>query len=122
MINDFSVDEHAGYAQLFQSWLDEITYKPNWQFHIGMHGIAGDGSGFLTIAANVMDSETMTPTVIYHGFYLPPVEVISDHDMFIEYVFQLVRSIELHEAMEFFKVNGKRHKDPHPSSGMTLYG
>lgn len=92
------------------NWPDfvgRLKYKPNWAFRIG-----GPNNGFLCAFATNIDS--MHPPherVTQHMFALPT-EPLDEHDA-ARWVFGCLLQAELHEAGEFFELDGFRPFFPH---------
>jgi hypothetical protein len=107
-----------------EGWLREITYKKGWAFSLVDVGTTGTTTAHsmgpsLIVKACVADSNTGNGTWIEHIVHVSPWEVES-REAFLAAVLRWVCRIEAHEAMEFFKVGGKRLCDPH-QDGQVLY-
>lgn len=111
-----------------KEWLAEITYRPGWEFQIqdfsgsafitNGNGFAGrDGPGvYLLIHATTQDSNHYSTLHLVHTMIIYPGEY-TERDAFLSAVLRRIVMVETHEAMEFFKVSGVRHRNPHPSEG-----
>lgn len=84
-----------------------LAYKPNWSFRIG-----GPDRGFLCAFATNMDSiHPPHERTTQHMFALPS-EPMSEHDA-ARWVFARLLEAELHEAGEWFALDGFRPFFPH---------
>ena len=62
----------------------------------------------------VLDADTLVPTKIVTSIWVEK-RIFFDEADFLKWVWHQVRQRVLHEAGEFFKIDGKRVHDPHAS-------
>lgn len=87
--------------------VSRLTYKPGWTFKIG-----GPESAYLCVFAQTADSGHPDRTrCTQHMFRLP--DPIPDARSFARWVFDQLLLCELHEAGEFFQVDGFAPFYPH---------
>lgn len=77
--------------------LDRIHYKEGWHFQWV------EPVGCLRISINAKDAYTGLPTTIQTEFY----PVAYDEETFVKKVLECIMKFELHECMEFFKLDEK---------------
>lgn len=91
-----------------QALLDRITYRPGWTFDVyqGRH----EGP-HLVIRTSVADAYNPDQTTVLdvHSM-LPP---MRDEQQFMDWLLWRCSRLEVHEAREFLRVDGKPHSDPH---------
>lgn len=92
-----------------QEHLASVTYKPGWRFE----AYEGQWEGqHLVITASVLDAEAEAEvyTLLNVHSMLPP---LSDIDALNRWLLWRLSRLEVHEAREFFRVNGEVVFDPH---------
>jgi hypothetical protein len=103
------------------SILERLTYKPNVRIKC-LHSSTRDSIEIL-LSGSVPDADQPAatvpwdqPTITVVSIYtLAPQFILSQsEDALIHLLWHHVRKWEDHEAMEFFKIDGKHFKDPHP--------
>jgi hypothetical protein len=67
---------------------------------------------YFVIEHRVTDAATLKPTTIYTRF-AEPADAFPDAERLLDFIWMNVKLRVLHEAGEFFLVDGKRVKDPH---------
>jgi hypothetical protein len=88
--------------------LSKMTYRPGWE--LGVYEGATEGN-HLEIKATVEDSVNPGNQVALHIVSpIPPCREEKDFDLFVSW---RLRRIEIHESMEWLKVNGECVIDPH---------
>lgn len=103
----------------FEHVCKAIKYKPDWRFHIERAPwFAGykDGAGFaLKVTQNVADRDTGREMPLTFTKLPKSAEFDADASAarVTRYVYDVIVEFEMHEAAEFFKVNGDRVFDPH---------
>lgn len=99
--------------------LTKIRYKPGWHFFVEM--IRNEPN--LTISTTTQDS--YHPEVDdYHTahHFVVPNDVVMNEKELNRWVFDCILLVELHEAMEFFQVDGMRPYAPiHSRAAGTYY-
>lgn len=86
--------------------IEAIRYKPGWVLKLG-----GPGRRFLCVFATTADSADPTRhRCTQHMFELP---TGLDHRHLVRWIFDQLLLAELHEAGEFFAVDGFRPYFPH---------
>lgn len=92
-----------------RAFLDRLSYKPGWE--ITAHEDPFEGQKVRIIAPGLPDSYRPGETIdLGVESYLPPLENLPELQ---RWLFWRLRRIEVHEAMEFFKVDGELVWDPH---------
>lgn len=87
--------------------VSRLSYKPGWVFKV-----AGPENRFLCIFATTPDSGQPERTrCTQHMFRLP--EPVPEHRALMRWVFDCLLLCELHEAGEFFRVDGFAPFFPH---------
>ena len=82
-----------------------LRYKPGWVFKIG-----GPGNTLLCVFATTPDSQHPTrQRTTQHQFPLPDLSGLE----LVRWVFDQLILVELHEAGEFFQIDGRRPFFPH---------
>lgn len=94
--------------------LKRITYKKDWEISLHNRNLTGGMTLRITVF-NVPDTYTgisaeLNATEIIHA----PLYRLDD---FYEHVWRLIHKTEMHEAQEWFKVDGKLPHDPHRGDG-----
>lgn len=101
-----SVDPRAVVASL--------TYKPGWTFKV-----AGPSGRFLCVYATTPDSQHPDRSrCTQHQFELP---AVTGHRELVRWIFERLLLCELHEAGEFFAVDGFRPFYPHHQDEGSAY-
>lgn len=98
------------HAQDICNCLNSITYKPGWQFDLA---IPAKSKGYIIQAiATVQDVDDLSVSFPISCEHLGEFE--SEQEI-VDLVGKLILQIEKHEFKEWFKVKGKRVKEPkHP--------
>lgn len=100
---------------IVNDWLKRIEYKPNARIKLGprrFDDMMREPIG-IVVEVDVPDSYDPEQIVtIVHERFLPYMHK-DDFDHFVVWMRMLLHSVEMHEADEFFKVDGKRRFDPH---------
>lgn len=90
-----------------QAVLDRVSYKPGWRFYVAEHPREGR---LLRIEADVPDSATSDSLTLGINSWLPP---MADEAQLVSWLQWRIGRIELHEAAEFLRVDGRVLDDPH---------
>jgi hypothetical protein len=78
-----------------------LSYKPGWSFKIG-----GPGNRFLCVFADTIDSQRRScRRLTQHMFEIPSGGFADDREL-ARWVFEHLLLAELHEAGEFFELDG----------------
>lgn len=67
---------------------------------------------YFVIEHDVTDAATLKPTTIYTRF-VEPTDAFPDAERLLHFIWMNVKLRVLHEAGEFFLIDGKRAHDPH---------
>jgi hypothetical protein len=90
-------------------FLNRVSYKPGWEFSVTSTPF--EGERLRIVAPGLPDSYEDGRTIdLGVDSYLPWLE---NTDELARWLFSRVKRIEIHEAMEFFKVDGRIVWDPH---------
>jgi len=122
--------------QHLKDWLKECAYKPGWTFELLYNARMGDPTvddpyapvypgWHLVIQSYTLNS--VDPTKATSILFCLPFDELNVHqthitkDVFHMGVLRRCLDVEHHEAMEFFRVNGVRLRNPHPVGKGALY-
>lgn len=100
----------AGSSELIKEVVKSITYKPGWTIECEhmvrqFEHLAGGEGLTLRIQFRAVDSTDPTREVgLDHYFAVPP--AMYDRETWERWVFDCIAQMEIHEAMEMFKVDG----------------
>lgn len=116
----------------FENLVSRITYKPYWEIRCeALAPWKGRREAFeLNIIGRVVDSNQKLPVIDgpigeFHHVHQELITVESRHiiekheieymeeEQAVQFLFQLIKRVEDHEAQEFFRINGQRRYDPH---------
>lgn len=70
---------------------------------------------YFVVEHDVLDAATLRPTTIYTRF-AEPAEAFPDDESLLAFLWVNVQQRVLHEAKEFFLVDGRRVHDPHANA------
>lgn len=107
-------------AALFRL-VEQLTYKPGWVFTLGDMERGQDCRGLtLVIKAHVLDSyDTASTIVVWH--YMPVPSAAYGEQAWRRWLLDQILAVELHEAMEYFKIGGERPYAPVHAPGFDPY-
>ena len=114
-----------GSADLLGEVVGRITYKEGWTFALDdipreTEHLAGSRGLTLRITATVEDSyEPGSRTTVEHWFAVPP--AAYDAPTWVRWVLDCVLLVEQHEALEFFRLDGKLTHPPAHGIGRNPY-
>lgn len=93
---------------------DRVTYKPGWKIEL-RQPLSTPWEVHLTVAGTVPDVTTGLPTTVY-GTHRLPRDVFDNlpDDLVYDWIRGWIVEAEMHELDEFFKVDGRHFRDPHP--------
>lgn len=97
-----------GSADVLEDLVRRIVYKDKWKFRLGemdrpTEHLAGGSGLTLGIMADVPDSQRSGKrTLVDHWFAVPP--AAYDTATWLRWIFDCIAQVELHEAMEFFRL------------------
>ena len=101
-------------GQYWENVLKRITYKKDVTFSI--RDDWGNARFCMLVVSRVAE-DVENPDVKIPLFYRESFPMDIPDDAFIYLCYSAVRMFEMHELDEWFKVDGKHHKDPHPEVG-----
>jgi hypothetical protein len=91
--------------EILAELVPRITYKPSWTFVLTeIDRGQGCGGTTLLIGATVTDSVSGGTTNVLH--LMPVLPAAYDEESWLYWIFEQIQMVELHEAMEFFQVDG----------------
>jgi hypothetical protein len=90
-----------------QAALERVSYKPGWRFHVAEHPREGL---LIRIEADVPDSASDGSLTLGINSWLPP---MYDETQLVSWLRWRICRVELHEAAEFLRVDGRVLDDPH---------
>lgn len=98
-------------AALLATVLHSISYKPNWTIDDGTSLLRGT----IRFTMKVPDRDDPTRIINVDANVAIPEFILRNPEpqRIVHWVFDQIREIEIHEATEWFKVNGVRIKEPH---------
>lgn len=104
--------------------VERVAYKDGWSVALVERArtsehLAGGFGPTLVIRAQVTDSGTGQVTRVAHLFAPPPAD--WDRPTWARWVFDRIMEVELHEAMEFFAVGGRKPFFPAHGPGANPY-
>lgn len=101
--------------------VESISYKPGWQFSLGVFREDGDPRGWaFYVIGDTEDSLRPGARIrVRHEFLVPPASY--NRDTWAAWLFDRVRDVESHEAAEFFRLDGYREFAPHHGNGEDPY-
>ncbi len=105
---------------LLQAALDSITYKDDSRF--GLHRDDAANYAVLYVYVHAPNTYTDPPRedrFTRHEFIVPV--ATYDQANWTRWVFERVKTIEIHETCEWFKVDGERIYAPHHGNGEDPY-
>lgn len=91
-----------------QSVLDRVSYKPGWTFGV----MEKDSARYLWCTAKVLD--VYNPTIELELSTSQSIRWNIRQDELKKEIYRLIMSMEEHELLEWFRIDGKFFKDPHP--------
>lgn len=108
---------------LVQDILSKLVYKPGWSFTL-TSGYPWDPQpnpdgfrlGLLSIQVQTTDSFTGEPVILEHNFTMPDMDL--PREAWERMILDHIIDVEIHEAMEFFTVDGEKpffpdHRNPY---------
>jgi hypothetical protein len=111
-------------VELLEALIPEVAYKPGWSFELWdgeRHGEHYVGSAGLTLSirAQVPNSKSDDTVGVHH---IMPVPVATwDRRTWERWVLDQILLVELHEAMEFYRVGGVALFFPAHGAGRNPY-
>ena len=111
----------APYPKALESLVGRISYKSNWKFTLADVD-RGQGSEGLTLCC-LIETEDSYEEGKYRRVmhYMIPPPAAFDEREWQAWLMDQVILIETHEAMEFFKIDGKRPYAPNHGPGRNPY-
>jgi hypothetical protein len=93
-------------APTIAAWLHGVTYRPGWLIHPGV------GTDVIIWATG---TDACNPDGTFEaGPIFPVPERITSREQFLDWLMdECIPGIEQHERMEWFRVDGEKHRDPH---------
>ena len=115
--------QQAPFPHELDSLVTQLTYRPGWEFHLG-HLDRGQGSEGLTLDIVTLGYDAYHPERgetyrVHHYFPVPP--AAFNRRSWQWWLFQQLLSVEQHEAMEFFVIDGERPFAPLHGPGNDPY-
>lgn len=106
-----------------QELVRTITYRPGWRFSLD-HVDRGQGSEGLTLCVITQGYDTYAPEKgetyrVMHYMPVPPASF--DRRSWQRWILDQILQIEVHEACEFFQVDGVRPYAPNHGPGRNPY-
>lgn len=113
--------QSAAYPLALHALVGDVTYRPGWRFKIDRED-RGQGSVGLTLTITVTTVNSYNHDEvkrIAHLFPVPP--AAYDVRSWQRWLFDRIRDVETHEAMEFFTVDGIKPYAPSHGPGNDPY-
>ncbi len=100
--DDGKMHQEAPYPEVLAKLVNQLRYKPGWQFYLGDLD-RGQGSKGLTliITARVADSRHRDQSIAVAHYMIVPAAAY-DRRSWTRWLFEQILLVERHEAMEFF--------------------
>lgn len=100
-----------------KEWLTGITYRPGWEIRTG--GLHGDDQ-YVIVWATAPDVCEPGKAFQTGPLFRMPVDITS-REQFCDWLMDVcIPGVEQHERYEWFRVDGKHHRDPH-APGMPAF-
>jgi hypothetical protein len=109
------------WPEALERLVDKLTYKKGWTFSLEERD-RGQGSVGLTLAILIECVDSYDPSRImsvYHYFIVPA--AAYDERSWRRWLFDQIVLVELHEAMEFFAIDGDKPYSPSHAPGNDPY-
>lgn len=90
--------------------LERLHYKPGWKFSI----MRNTESGFMTLVVQAAVENVEAPHEKVQINMTETVHPEMTDDEFINTVCSAICKMEMHEVDEYFKVDGRHYREPHP--------
>jgi hypothetical protein len=99
------------------AWLSGVTYRPGWEIRPGGYC---DGSQWVIVWATERDVCKPGEDFQTGPLFRVPEEVTT-RAAFLDWLMDVaIPGVEQHERWEWFRVDGKHHRDPH-AAGMPAF-
>lgn len=111
----------APFPHPLASLVRDCKYRPGWVIELE-HLDRGQGSEGLTLTITTLTVDSYhpeRPMRVHHFFPVPP--AAYDWRSWQRWLFEQFRLVELHEAMEFFQIDGERPFAPNHGPGRDPY-
>jgi hypothetical protein len=117
------MSQTAPYPQILVDLVDRLTYRPGWKFRLSDID-RGQGSKGLTLVITTCGFNSYAPEDgedyrVNHYMLVPP--AAYDRRSWINWLFEQLLLVERHECMEFFVIDGDRHRAPAHGPGNDPY-
>jgi hypothetical protein len=111
----------APYPQELATMVRSLQYKAHWRFELCTVDRGQDSAG-LTLDITITTPDSYHPQslrTVCHWFPVPP--AAYDMRSWRRWLFEQIHSVELHEAMEFFQIDGSKPYAPSHGPGNDPY-
>lgn len=112
----------AQYPETLDWLVKNLTYKRNWDFALDSALDRGQGSTGHTLVITIVTPNSYDPDQlrsVAHYFPVPP--AAYDERSWRRWLFEQIHLVELHEAMEFFTIDGEKPYAPSHGPGNDPY-
>lgn len=112
----------AEYPKALDWLVENLTYKQNWEFELDNGLDRGQGSMGHTLIIIIETPNSYNPAEmrrVAHYFPVPP--AAYDERSWRRWLFEQIHLVELHEAMEFFTIDGEKPYAPSHGPGNDPY-
>jgi hypothetical protein len=115
--------QEAPYPQILADLLDRLTYEPGgrtWRFTLADTD-RDQGSKGLTLVINITGPDSYSTSMISVNHYMLVPPASYNERSWRRWLFDQIGLVELHERMEFFKIDGKPVSPPAHGPGNDPY-
>jgi hypothetical protein len=114
--------QQAEYPETLDWLVENLTYKENWDFELDPALERGQGSTGHTLVITILTPNSYNPKEmrrVAHLFPVPP--AAYDERSWRRWLFEQIHLVELHEAMEFYTIDGEKPYAPSHGPGNDPY-
>lgn len=106
--------------------LERVTYKPGWRIKVsrptdrGLHNYwepVTIQAQYPTVDVNTLETIMLN---LHHQIDIHTAEEVSE-DILVDLISHIIKGFEMHEFDEWFKLDGKHVRDPHPEENRQTY-
>jgi hypothetical protein len=121
-MGDREMTQTAPFPHALDNVVRRLTFKPGWRFDLEDMD-RGQGSKGLTLDISVTGPNSYDPDglpIRVHHYFIVPAAAY-DERAWLRWVFDQCLLVEVHEAGEFFKIDGSRPFAPNHGPGRNPY-
>jgi len=107
---------------ILRSLVEQLSYRPGWEFYLDDHWNRGQGSEGLTLFIHALVKDSNPPHDDMGVTHLMIVPAASyDERSWRRWLLEQILLVESHEACEFFRIDGERAYAPSHGHGNDPY-